>query len=51
MKTQWEYRIEFVPDQMEALEHLNELGADGWEAVAVWNDQPTETRYLLKRQK
>ena len=51
MKKQWEYRVEFLPDQTTAIEQLNTLGEDGWELVAAWSDTPGETMYALKREK
>ena len=53
---QWEYRIGHIyafdeEPRERATSTLNELGDAGWEAIAVWEDNQTDTCALLKRQK
>ncbi len=47
----WEYkmvRIQMIGRPEKSLEELNELGAEGWEAISVWADA-ISTQVLLKR--
>ena len=43
--TKWEYRVEKLPDDTEA---LRLMGHSGWEAVAVWTTLEGQVKVLLK---
>jgi hypothetical protein len=44
----WEYTVEFF-DWDEAQLQLDELGANGWELVAIHNDPDCLERFIFKR--
>jgi len=49
MSKRWEYRVEWDADEVNDFP-LNEVGAEGWELVAVTPDTPDSFRgYFFKR--
>jgi hypothetical protein len=48
---QWEYLVELIPANKEALEaRLNIVGSNGWEVIATWSTGPNQA-VLLKKPK